>query len=426
MSRTLTPKDCYALMNLLVKEATGQDATIQAVDSSTFVSAGETVLATGTENTLNALSIVLGKTFMAVRPYEAKLKIVNALNSDLYNQRVRKISFYAREAQAAGDWNTDINKENLKNGIDNGAHGTTPNSSVGTMWEQNAPVPLEVNFGGQSVWDESTTIYENQLKVAFANEAEFGAFVGGIMTEKGNDIESTKEAFNRMTLLNHIAGVYDMDAKMKGSVINLTKEFNDEFGTTYTSEELRTVHLDEFLKFFVAKFKLTSDYLTNRSANFHYAPAKQGYALLRHTPKSKQKAVLYSPLFTKAEAMVMPEIFNPQYLSLDNYEGVTYWQNFNEPAKIKVTPAIPGDNGTQTAGAEVALDYVVGMIFDTDAIMVDYQYEDSLATPVEARKRYRNIFWHFSKNAINDFTENAVIFIMKDEEVEEEDEDAKG
>ena len=416
MSRTLTPKDCYALMNLLVKEATGQDATIQAVDSSTFVSAGETVLATGTENTLNALSIVLGKTFMAVRPYEAKLKIVNALNSDLYNQRVRKISFYAREAQAAGDWNTDINKENLKNGIDNGAHGTTPNSSVGTMWEQNAPVPLEVNFGGQSVWDESTTIYENQLKVAFANEAEFGAFVGGIMTEKGNDIESTKEAFNRMTLLNHIAGVYDMDAKMKGSVINLTKEFNDEFGTSYTSEELRTVHLDEFLKFFVAKFKLTSDYLTNRSANFHYAPSKPGYALLRHTPKSKQKAVLYSPLFTKAEAMVMPEIFNPQYLSLDNYEGVTYWQNFNEPAKIKVTPAIPGDNGTQTAGDEVALDYVVGMIFDTDAIMVDYQYEDSLATPVEARKRYRNIFWHFSKNAINDFTENAVIFIMKDED----------
>ena len=50
MARTLTPRDCHVLMNLLVKEATGQDAQIQVVDSSTFVSAGEQVLATGTEN----------------------------------------------------------------------------------------------------------------------------------------------------------------------------------------------------------------------------------------------------------------------------------------------------------------------------------------------------------------------------------------
>lgn len=32
------------------------------------------------------------------------------------------------------------------------------------------------------------------------------------MTEKGNDIESQKEAFNRMTLLNYIAGVVDLEA----------------------------------------------------------------------------------------------------------------------------------------------------------------------------------------------------------------------
>ena len=68
MARTLTTKDAYQIINLLVREATGQDATIQAVDPSTFVSVGETVLATGVENTLNALSLVLGRTFAAVRP----------------------------------------------------------------------------------------------------------------------------------------------------------------------------------------------------------------------------------------------------------------------------------------------------------------------------------------------------------------------
>ncbi len=54
------------------------------------------------------------------------------------------------------------------------------------------------------------------------------------------------------------------------------------------------------------------------------------------------------------------------------------------------------------------------MIFDEDAIMVDYQLEDSSVTPKEARKHYHNIWWTFRKNAINDFTENAVVFIMED------------
>ena len=73
MARALTPQDCHVIMNSLVEEATGQQASIVATDTSSFVAAGETVLNTGVENTLNALSIVLGRTFMAVRPYQAKL-----------------------------------------------------------------------------------------------------------------------------------------------------------------------------------------------------------------------------------------------------------------------------------------------------------------------------------------------------------------
>ena len=413
MARVLTPQDCHVLMNLLVKEATGQDATIQAVDSSTFVSAGETVLATGTENTLNALSMVIGRTLMAVRPYKARMRIIDALNTGAYTSRLRKISFYSREAQASGDWNTQL-YTNLADDFDNGENesGGTPQSTK-SMWVQNQPQPLEVQFGGQSVWQDSTTVYEDQLQKAFRSESEFGEFVAGIMTEKGNDIESQKEAFNRLAIINHIAGVYDMSSVMPGSVINLTAAYNAEFGTSYTRSDLLTTYLDSFLKFFVAQFKLVSDYMEERSAKYHWTPTRAGYTLLRHTPKSKQKAVLYSPLFTKAEAYVLPEIFNPQYLSLENYEGVTFWQNQNDRAAISCTPAVVNaGTGAIIAGTPVALDYVVGMIFDEDALMMDYQLEAANTTPLEARKRYRNIWWTFSKNIMADYTENAVIFYL--------------
>ena len=423
MARSLTPRDCHALMNLLVKEATGQDATIQAVDSSTFVSAGELVLSTGVDNVLNSLSLVLGRTFMAVRPYKAKLAIINALNTEMYTNRMRKISFYSRESQASGDFNTQL-YTNLAAGYDNGENGLNaselPNSTK-SMWVQNPAVPLEVNFAGSSTWEDSTTIYEYQLKNIFRSEEEFSQFVAGIMTEKGNDIESQKEAFNRMTILNHIAGVYDLDAAAaNGRVVNLTKAYNDRFGTNYTSAQLRSTYLKSFLEFFVATFKLQSRYMTYRSAKYHWSPAKTvggvSYKLLRHTPYDRQRVMLYEPLFTEAEAMVLPEIFRPNYLDINTqYEGVDYWQNVNDPSAIDVVPAIPDTStGVQTAGTEVELPYVVGMIFDADAIMIDYQLDSAATTPLEARKHFRNMWWSFAKNAINDFTENCIIFIMAD------------
>ena len=423
MARSLTPRDIHALMNQLVQEATGE-ATINVVDSSTFVSAGETVMATGTENVLNALSNVIGRTLVAVRPYEAKLLIINALNTQMYSNRLRKISYYARSTQASGDFNTQL-FTNLEGGFDNGQNPDANNvpQSTASMWEQNKPEVLEMNFAGQSVWEESTTVYENQLKVAFTSEEDFARFIAGIMTEKANDIESQKEAFNRLTLLNYMAGLYDVQALENNMMaINLTSAFNGKFNTSYTTQDLKTTHLKEFLEFFVAFFKVTSDYMTNRCVQFHWNPTKtdaQGNTLsiLRHTPKSKQKFIYYSPLFTDAEAMVMPEIFNDRYLPAPNGEGVTYWQSIATPSEINVTPAIPDTtlvNGTQIAGTSVNLKYVVGVLYDEDALMVDYQLDRSASTPLEARKNYRNLWWSFSRNAINDFTENGVLFYMAD------------
>lgn len=415
MARSLTPRDAHALMNLLVAEATGQDDEIQVVDSSTFVSAGETVLSTGKENVYNALSVLMGRRFAAVRPYEAKMMLFQAINSGMYTNRLAKISYYARKALPSGDFNTNL-YTNLANGYDNGSNDGT---STASMWVQNQAMPLEMNFAGTSVWQDSTTIYDYQEKGAFRDESSFNEFISGIMTEKGNDIESQKEAFNRMALLNYIAGIYDMNSLMNGSVVNLTEEYNTKFGTSYTSAQLRTTYLSDFLKFFVAEVKLYSDKMTNRSERFHWSVPQtvdeEEYVILRHTPKSKQKLMLYKPLFVDAEAYVMPEIFNPQYLSVDNYEGVMFWQNELDPSAISVTPAIPDSStGVQTAGDAVALSYVVGTLFDTDALVTDFQLETSAVTPLEARKHYRNMWWSFARNAINDFTENGIIFIMAD------------
>lgn len=417
MPRQITPKDCYALMNLLVKQATGQQS-ITVTDLSSFVSAGETVLATGLENVTNSLNIVLGRTIVASRPYKAKLAMMEAIDTGVYTSRLRKISYYSKNALPDGAHNTDL-FTNLKEGFTAGQNDEGSGAqSTKSQWEQHQPIPLEMNFAGTSVWQDCITTYEVQLQTAFRSPEDFANFVSGYLTEHGNDIESQREAWNRMNLLNKIGQVYDMRADMPLSVVDLTTEFNTRFGTNYTGAQLRSTYLKEFLAFMTATIKETMEFMTDRSVKYHWSPAKNvggvDYSLLRHTPYNKQRLYMYQPLFTEAEALVLPEIFRPEYLDIKKqYEGVSYWQSETSRASVNVTPAvIDTDTGLQKAGEPVNLEFVVAVLTDVDALVTNMQLDRTATTPLEARKLYRNTWQTFARNAVCDPTENTVIFIM--------------
>ena len=419
MAKALTPQDCYQIINAIARQATGQSA-LHATDASSFVSVGETILATGMENTLNALSIVLNRLIVASRPYTAKLRLMDAENSGVFSNRLRKISFYAQDALPDGAHNTQL-YTNLAPGFTNGQNpdGNGDPQSTKSQWEQHPAMPLEVSFAGSDVWQDCVTMYEVQVQAAFRDQEEFARFVSGYLTEHANDIEQQREAYNRMVLLNKIGMTYDMGGIMPGSVKNLTKEFNDYYGTSYTSAQLRSTYLKEFLAFMVATIKEDSDYLTERSALQHYAFSKTvdgvSYSILRHTPRDRQRLFLFAPLYRKAEALVMPEIFNDEYLQLTQYEPITYWQSELDRAAVNVTPAVydPSD-GTQKAGAAVEIPFVCAMLYDVDGLMTRFDLDYSASTPLEARKLFRNVWNTFQKDNICDPSEKTILYVMQD------------
>jgi len=408
---TFSVKDAYSVMNTLVRQATGQ-SDIVAVDTSSFVDCGNKLLASGTENVLNALSVLIGRTIIASRPYQGKFRLVVENSDSEFENRIRKISFYARDNQESGMYNTDV-ATNLGNGLND-------ESGVGSQWEQNTPRVLEMNFFSQFAWDKETTVYEEQLKVAFTNERDFIDFINGAMIEVQNDIESTLEARNRMVVLNRIAAnklLVDSSALGAECAVNMTSEFNKTYGTAYSTEDILTLHRTEFLEFFIARFKIDSDRMANRTAKYHDPatisegtdPNKIYYSILRHTPKNMQRFIYFSPVFTQLK-MVFAEIFNPQYLDLPNGEGIEYWQSFDKPGEIDITPALP-DGETSS---ETKIDLVLGLLFDRDSLRVHNQFTGMYSTPVNARHIYRNLFWHYKYGVINDMTENAILYYMAD------------
>ena len=425
MSRRLNVTDGYAIINAMNAEMFGENVSITATDLSSFASVGESILASGIENVINCLSLVASRDLVAIRPYKAKFRLINALDSGMFSNRVRKISYYAKYAVPTGASNTQLYDENLMMGADNGVHydSSTPpvQKSVESMWLQSAPVVWQSWFGGAIEWQYPYTIYENALKAAFRTPQEWVDFLNGFLVSCANDIESEKEAFSRALVLNALAGVYDMSADMPGSAVNMTTVFNSRMGgTTYTTAQILTTYFSEFLGVFVSTVKTISDMMENRSINYHWSPTKtvgaDSYYLPRQTKKEDQRMMMVSSFWNDAEAMVLPAIFNDQYLKLDNFEKVDYWQNINEPFKISITPAIPdtSDPTQQITGTAVALDTVLGCIFDRDAMMVDFHLEDVASSPLEARKHYRTVWNTINKNPIWDPTENFVLFYMAD------------
>lgn len=420
MARTLTPLDGCAIMTQVVREATGQDS-FGVVNSSNFVSAGETVLATGMENVYNAVNTVLNRLVVAVRAYPGKFITVQAADSGVYSNRMRKISFYSKDPVESGYFNTDQNT-NLAEGYTSGDNG---GASTKSQWEQHQAMPLEMNFAGSTTWQNAITEYENQVKMAFRGPDEWTAFVSGYLQEHANDVTSQREAWARLAVVSKIANIYDNAVNNNiapESAVNLASKFNTYFGTSYTSAQLLSTYLKEFTEFAVATIKEYSDRLTDRSARFHDPMQKTvggvNYHILRHTPKEDQRLILYGPLMKKVEALVMPEVFGPKYLELgENYESVNYWQandGANEMSIDYTTGVYDHVTGLQIAGNNVKLDYVIGLLFDRDALLTDMQLEIAHTTPVEARKGYRNTWLTFEKNIILDQTENAVLFYMAD------------
>ena len=400
-------KDAHAVMNTLVHEITGQN-DISVVDTSSFISAGESVLSAGYDSVYESLAVLIGKTIIASRKYENKFRLI-AEDSNAYDYRVRKISYYARDNIAAGFENTDL-YTNLAAGLDD-------DDGVGSQYEQFPALCTERYFYSDFAWSKATTRYIEQIKKAFTNEADFIDFVNGMMIEFQNDIESTIEAKNRAAVLDRIAGVY-LQART-GAIgpeccINLTKSFNDKFGTNYTTNELLTDHAIEFLQHWIAVFKITSDKMTNRTTLYHDTMEKvissDHYHVLRHTPKDLQKFIYYSPLFTELN-LNLATVFHDEMLKLENGEGIQYWQSIKNPSAIAVKPSLPDGETSQN----VSIPLVIGMLFDRDALMVSNRFEAAYSTPVNARKLYETLYMHYRYSIANDYSENSVIFICEDE-----------
>ena len=386
---TLDIYDIYQIMNSIHQQATGQ-ISIAPTDTYQFTSMATTTLAAGTDSVYTALMNEIGRTIFSVRPYNRKFGGL-VQSSDRWGAIRRKINYADKDIQDA-----------------EAAFHPVDGSTV-DPWKINKSDIVETRYYGSAVYQDSFTVFEDQIRTAFDSPDALGSFISGQMTNMSNKWEQYLENFNRSALANFIGAKYSQSA----DIVHLITEYNTQtnLGTPLDANSIwQPDNLAPFFRWVRARINTIARRMAERSEL--YQMPITGHHIVRHTPAEDLRIYLLADALDQIDTMVNTVTYHDEPLAYADVEGVSYWQDIISPDEVQVTPAyIDGTGAVQTAAAQ-SLTGVFGVMFDRDAIGTNiYQYGIN-NSPFNPRGLYYTSWLTARLQSQNDLTEKAVILML--------------
>ena len=388
MPSTLSFNQCATLLNAINQQATGR-TDIAPTTTADFISMATTVLNTGYDPVINAISQVLSRTVFSVRPYSRKFRGL-FMDAQRWGNHVRKLQVVDKDAE-------DDDRLKLEDG-----------ESVDQQ-RVNKPSVLQTNFYGANVYQRSVTIFRDQLDSAFSSPEEFGRFISMVMQNVSDLMEQDHENMARLTLGNFIAAKVKADPD---NVIHLVSEYIASNNLKLAPEAVKQPeNFVPFMKWAYARIKTISGLMSERSVKYHMNI--DGKPISRHTPRDRQKLYMYAADVNKIEASVLSSVYNDAYLKGMDYETVSYWQSIDNPMTISLKPSYINSTGAVVVADENSeIPNIFGVLFDEEAVGITTVNTWSAPAPFNARGGYTNTFWHYTDRYFNDLTENGVVFLL--------------
>lgn len=387
------------VMNSIHAQATGTTG-IAATDTKSFVAQAQAVLKTGYDPVCNAISQVLSRTIFSIRPYSAKFRglMVDAVR---WGNHVRKISWGDKPIQ-------EDDRIKIQDGVD--APQQIPN----------VPKVLQTNFYGEEVFQDSYTLFKDQLDVAFSGPDEFARFVSGTIQNVTDKLEQARENMSRALVANYIAAKNHLvSAQSEGAegVIHLLSEYNTQTGMSLTATTVyQPANFKPFMEWVYSRIAQVSSMLTERSARYHMNITNLGgvdKTIMRHTPVERQRVYLYAPARFQAEAQVLADVYHDNYLRFADNETVNFWQSITTPAQVQVLPNWLNADGTVGEATEAeTVSNIFGVITDEETMGWTPVNQWQAPAPFNARHGFTTVYIHETQRHWTDMTENGVVLLL--------------
>lgn len=395
------------VLSSLVQQATGQKVITPSTPGE-FVSVATTALKTGYDPILNALSQMWGRTIFSVRPYSRMFKGME-MDMERWGNAMRKLSIADKAIEDDARFKYPV-------GYDSTQTLAAGDGKSVDMFTLNKPDVLQTNFYGQAVYENSYTIFRDNLDTAFTSPAEFMRFTSMVAQNRSDKLEQYRENIARGLLANY-AGSLLAEAQ-DARVIHLLTEYNTLTGLNLTAQSVyQPDNFAPFMRWVFSRVSVLSKLMRERSQLFQTVINNK--AVMRHTPADRLKVYMYTPAMEQMTAMVNSVTYNDDFIKYTDFEAVNFWQSIETPDSISVNPTYTKTDGTVTtkepaSGASAGVEQagIFGLMFDEDALGYAQVNAWNQLTPFNAKGGYWNDFDHVNFRTIQDMTEKGLILLL--------------
>lgn len=390
----LSANQIYTIVNEVAQQAMGSK-TMAVVNNAGLVALGNTVLGSNEtkNNFINALTDRIGRTIVSFRAYHSHFPDFER-DSIEWGNILQKLKVAMPEAESDDSFNLQDGKS-----VD--------------QYKINKPKVNQLLFTNEAPWQTHITVHLDELEKAFVDSSAMGAFISGMFGEVQNRIELAMENLSIDCVNNYMAEMIKRKKQRPSRVINLVTEYNEYAGIPEGIDRLQpedALYNPNFLIYVVKRINTissTMEYMTSGMYNdTAYAGGDtQNSIYSRHTPKSEQRLMLYIDLVNSLKTNLNSKAFNMKEVAIDiPFQTVPFWQSLKAPDEINIQPA--------SGGTAISQDYVMGILFDREAMGTFKNKYTSLTSPINAAGKYYNVFYHMITMYYNDLTENAVVFLL--------------
>lgn len=387
---TMTFEQSAAFLTALYEEATGQSPSIKVSNTADFTSVGTTLIQGGLDPVISALTQILDRTIFAMRVYNKKFADLTA-DEIRFGAVTRKVSFIDNPLDTADDRNS-----------------LTDGASV-DPYVVKKPKAVQMNYYGATQYQDSITIFRDQLDSCLRDAAMFGEFISGVLTNISNKHKQIEEAEARGALINMITAKATADTS---NYINVLQEYYNETGVTLTPANMfAPANYVDFTRWLAAFMASLADHMSERSLKYHMNIT--GKEVMRFTDGANLKKYISDKVLNNIRAVAESTLFNADRVGniAEGAVKMSFWQNIDDPYKVSATPAYLNTTtgNIDVAGSAVTVDNIIGCLFDRDAVGMVKRSTWSGSTPFNPRGGYYNIFWHWTQTVWNSFDENFVV-----------------
>ena len=368
-----------------------------AENLSNIVSAGTIITSSSTfgdnfENYAGKIVDKVGKTVFADRVYRAKdLGIWR--DSWEYGSVLEKIRCDVGDYDDNCEW--DLTKAG-QSGLDYNEHIANHIEEMFKFYPANTQAKY---FNEKVTFKTVISITRKQLKSAFDSASAMARFIGMIENRIMSKMEIAKDQLQRRALVNLIAHNVKRGAG-SAKVVDLKAAFEAAGGATIANFNAALQNPD-FLRFTAKRMTMDRQFMTEPSKVYNNG------VFYTHTPVEDSRLVVLADLDTGLKFNLYGDTYNEEFVKLDNYKTLPFWQGTSGTMGVDVRSSI---KVVDTDADTVNQSGIIGVLFDKDAVAACNE-DPEVRSQYNADGNFTNYFYTYDCSYYNDFDENSIVYV---------------